>query len=290
MGFDCTYHYIKGRENILADCLSRLSEDLDGDQISRFLPNEKATVDDFILPILQCIPEETQPDTQNEQSETVPDPKVSVNNERQWFVYKFQILPNKNQKPTPTAVSVLSSSLNTNLQDAKEELFLQNNDRFTQTQPKASAAQKNVCVSDVVTNEQINEDDDVTDVKQRIRDANIGNNVTNTAVDTDNTSAFNDGNCQWKRTLAVAGLAGQQVAATESDALQHTNAKNVPQMTSQPSGTAQADGIPGISPLTSQAQRTGDSVLAGSLTHHCDVNTADVNKQNVNNNNATANE
>jgi len=38
MGFDCTYHYVKGREIILADCLSRLSEDLDSDQISRFYP------------------------------------------------------------------------------------------------------------------------------------------------------------------------------------------------------------------------------------------------------------
>jgi len=105
MGFDCTYHYVKGRENILADCLSRLSEDLDSDQISQFLPTEKATEDDFILPILQCIPEETQPDTQNEQSEAVPDPDVPVKNERQWFIYKFQILPNKNQKLMKETIS-----------------------------------------------------------------------------------------------------------------------------------------------------------------------------------------
>jgi len=93
--------YIPGRQNKVADCLSRITEDMTGEQVKILRPTETDFREDFILSITKKqTPTHTSPQTSNM---TETEKETDKGQDGQWITYSFHCQPKNLTIPTTTA-------------------------------------------------------------------------------------------------------------------------------------------------------------------------------------------
>jgi len=112
--FDLHIHHIPGRNNKLADCLSRLPQDIQSSDVIHFKPSDRLKEEDFLLPITEMPTAESPPDTAELQAES-PDTRLG-----KWIGYNIEIAErtlekNNAQALNPEATEFLPQNLSYSL-------------------------------------------------------------------------------------------------------------------------------------------------------------------------------
>jgi len=256
--FNLHFHYIKGRENLLADCLSRLPEDLDSQQVERLLPCEKPTEDDFILPLLSQAPLSVEQNVQNEPLEDISDEEKSANKNREWIVYTFDVVSNfTNKTPINATAAIFEPKTQEMRLEKQNEVVdrLQCENVSTQTnamatEPEQDALQSTSHVAMQITQTNSDRTDEGMQFEDGVDYCEIFDNVA--GVDSRETFIDRSG-YEWTAGQAASCPVSQQASTDELGLQQHHLACAPLQVTSQAAVSQ------GISTETGDLQQQDDA-------------------------------